>query len=166
MRSLIVSTGLLISGALAAPASAQIKPPTAAPASASAAQEAKALLALSAFDVQLTPDLIAAVGLTEALAIRVAQDSAAPRYQRIRAIGALGLMGSAGAREIVRALARTANDEEVKIQAIISLSRGFARTAPAQLRLDLRALKAAPSGHSLKVSKRLTRELSRLDAQP
>lgn len=106
------------------------------------AQAAKARvdLLLNAIDVLLSPMAIAEVGLTEDYAVALATDSMQRRYLRVRATGALAMFGSARARTVLLALARTDTDVEVRIQAVTSLVYWFAEDAPGQLTADLVAI--------------------------
>lgn len=104
-------------------------------------------LLLGSIDVVLDPMTIAAADLTEEHALAVAQDAQARRYLRVRAVGALGIFGSAQAQAALRDFAQFDLDVEVRIQAVISLTHlgnrapgettaflmGVAETAPPAL---------------------------------
>ncbi len=114
--------------ALAAPAMAADAAPT-------------AELLLGAIDVPLTPEALAAAGVDEARATAVARDPARRRYLRVRAAGALGVLGTDGARRTLEALAAEDPDVEVRIQAVTALARVWAPRDPAVAE-RLRALHA------------------------
>lgn len=80
-------------------------------------------LLLYAIDIPLTPDTVARAALTEQHAARIATDVKRPRYPRVRAIGALGVIGTDSARRLIETLAVTDDDEQVRVQAVISLAR-------------------------------------------
>lgn len=80
-------------------------------------------LLLRAIDIPLTPDTIEHAGLTEAVAARVALDLKQKRYTRVRAIGALGVFGSDLGRRLIESAAVADPDEQVRVQAVISLAR-------------------------------------------
>lgn len=80
-------------------------------------------LLLRAIDIPLTPDTIEHAGLTEAVAARIALDLKQKRYTRVRAIGALGVFGSDLGRRLIESAAVADPDEQVRVQAVISLAR-------------------------------------------
>lgn len=80
-------------------------------------------LLLRAIDIPLTPDTIEHAGLTEAVAARVALDLKQKRYTRVRALGALGVFGSDLGRRLIESAAVADPDEQVRVQAVISLAR-------------------------------------------
>jgi HEAT repeat protein len=96
------------------------------------AQPASADLLLGAIDVVLDPMTVTAADLTEDHALSVARDPNARRYLRVRAVGALAIFGSARARAALREFARHDLDVEVRIQASVSLARGFGVDAPGE----------------------------------
>lgn len=80
-------------------------------------------LLLAAIDIPLTPETVARAALTEQHAARVATDVKQPRYPRVRAVGALGVIGTDSARRLIETLAVADRDEQVRVQAVISLAR-------------------------------------------
>lgn len=104
---------------LAGPASAQTAPAEASPLT------PQADLLLRAIDIPLTPETIARAGLTPAEAMAVVADGEASRYARVRAVGALGVFGTLEARRVIERLAVADPDEQVRVQAVISLARVF-----------------------------------------
>jgi hypothetical protein len=120
-----------------------------------------AAVLLGAIDVPLTPETLAAAGLDEARATAVARDATARRYLRVRAAGALGVLGTDGARRTLEALAAEDADVEVRIQAVTALARVWAPRDPAVAE-RLRALRTnAPRA----LDGVLAAELRKLDAQ-
>lgn len=107
----IAATALL----LASPALAQTTPNV----------SARADLLLRAIDIPLTPETIRQAGLTPADAMAVIDDDQATRYARVRAVGALGVFGTPEARRTIERLAVADPDEQVRVQALISLARVF-----------------------------------------
>lgn len=124
---------LLPAMAAAAPASGLAPTPTPTPASTpldAPAPQTQAELLLLAIDVPLTPLLIQRVGLTEAIATAHLKDRTALRYMRLRSASALPFFGTPTARATLTAqaastLAGPDDDEQVRIQAVVSLARGF-----------------------------------------
>ena len=153
MRALTVFLLFAISGS----ASAQLSEPTVVDTVVDTKQAARMLL--GAFDVPLTMTNMRSVGVTEDFVLEVARNPAEQRYLRLRAVGALGLFATPRARGAVEALARSANDEEVRVQAVISLARAFKAAVSRPL---LGSLKADPS---VRVSQQAKRELIRMDAR-
>lgn len=78
---------------------------------------------LLAIDIPLTPETIERAGLTEAQAARVALDVKQSRYARVRALGALGVFGTDLGRRLIEAAAVADPDEQLRVQAVISLAR-------------------------------------------
>lgn len=165
LETLMTSIALL---ALLAPvASAQVAPeaapaavadgPSTAPAP--AAIPPRAMMLVDAIDIPLTPETVAAAGLSEAHAAALAADPDGRRYTRVRAVGALGVLGTPSARELVERLAVTDADELVRAQALVSLSRVWGRSDREAV-VDF--LTARLDDASPAVSDAIARELSRL----
>jgi hypothetical protein len=94
------------------------------PAADSAATDPRAAeMLLLAIDIPLTPETIERAGLTEAQAARVALDVKQSRYARVRALGALGVFGTDLGRRLIEAAAVADPDEQLRVQAVISLAR-------------------------------------------
>ena len=128
-----------------------------------AAPTDRAELLLGAIDVLLTAENMAAVGLDEARLLRVARDQTRRRYLRVRAVGGLGILGTAEGRRLTSTLAATDPDVEVRIQAVLSLARGFGRADPDGVARELRRLASeAPPA----VGAMAQAELRRLEARP
>lgn len=89
----------------------------------SALPAANARLLIDAIDIPLTPETIERAGVTEALAAALAADPTAKRYTRVRAVGALGVIGTDSARRLIELMARGDADPQVQVQAVVSLSR-------------------------------------------
>ncbi len=83
----------------------------------------KARMLVDAIDIPLTPAAVAYAGLTESMATALAADTASKRYTRVRAVGALGIIGTDSARRLIELLATADGDAQVRVQAVISLSR-------------------------------------------
>lgn len=119
----------LLAALFAAPAMAQTAPSGAAPDPAvevpPAAVEVpeSVRLLVDAIDVPLTPQNVALVGLTETQAVALAVDVEQKRYTRIRAVGALAILGGDRARQVVELLATADPDAQVRAQAVVSLAR-------------------------------------------
>lgn len=103
-------------------ASAQVAPDPGA-ADAVVAVPPGALLLVDAIDIPLTPESVARAGLTEAHAVALATDVSARRYTRVRAVGALGVLGTVTARALIERLAVVDGDAFVRAQALVSLAR-------------------------------------------
>lgn len=83
----------------------------------------QARMLVDAIDIPLTPEHVARAGLTESMAAALAADTAGKRYTRVRAVGALGIFGTDSARRLIELLATADADEQVRVQAVISLAR-------------------------------------------
>ena len=117
---------------------------------------------VDAIDIPLTPEAVARAGLTESMAAALAADTAGKRYTRVRAVGALGVIGTDSARQLIELLARADADEQVRVQAVISLARiwgGDDREAVTGFLTTLLGEDAPPV-----VDDAVARELSRLYA--
>lgn len=101
--------GVVTDGASTAPGAVAIPP--------------QARMLVDAIDIPLTPQAVAQAGLTASMATALAADTAGKRYTRVRAVGALGIIGGDDARRLIELLATADGDEQVRIQAVVSLSR-------------------------------------------
>lgn len=84
---------------------------------------ANARLLIDAIDVPLTPETLEMAGVTEAEVAALAADPSARRYTRVRAVGALGVIGTDSARRLIELMAVGDADPQVRVQAVVSLSR-------------------------------------------
>lgn len=84
---------------------------------------ARARMLVDAIDIVLTPQTVAQAGLTESMAAALAAHTAEKRYTRVRAVGALGVFGTDSARRLIELLATADADEQVRVQAVVSLAR-------------------------------------------
>jgi len=82
-----------------------------------------ARMLVDAIDIPLTPATVARAGLTESMAAALALETTGKRYTRVRAVGALGVLGTDSARRLIELLATADADEQVRVQAVISVSR-------------------------------------------
>lgn len=150
--TVIMKASLLLLGLAAAPAVAAPPAPT-----------KSAELLLGAIDVLLTPENIQKAGLTEAWATAVVDDAGARRYLRARAVGALALMQTPTARARIEHAALADADDEIRIQAVISLARAF---GPADREQVTRFLRGAAESGPPALRTIVHGELARLDKQP
>ena len=124
---------LVLTLLLAAPAMAQT------PAKVEAPVPATAKILLEAIDIFLTPQMMDKAGLTEAYAQAVVA-SDARRYIRARAISALAMFATPSARATLEEAAYRDADPEIRIQAVMSLSRAFGPTDKIGVRAVLRTV--------------------------
>lgn len=130
-----------------------------APEAAEAAVPPTVRMLIDAIDIPLTPEALARVGVTEAHATALAADPAAKRYTRVRAVAALGVLGTDSARRLVELMATADADPQVRIQAVVSLSRIWGADDRAEVaRFLTERLDDAPP----RVDEAITRELARL----
>jgi len=122
-------------------------------------KRAPADLLLDAIDVWVTPELVARAGLTAEHAERVLLNRSERRYRRIRAMAALCITSPERALEVLPELMRSAPDAELRVQAVIHLTRAFGEERRAQVEGLLR--EALNTHKDAKVRAMITRELER-----
>ena len=137
MKNLVV---LLALAAAAGPAVAQTDPRQPAAQVAPTRLPAAAVLLLGAIDVPLTEQGMARAGLTEPVAAAVLSDSSRSRYLRARAVAAVARFRSPAGRALLERVAATDPDDELRIQAVISLARAFGPTDRPGVSAHLEAL--------------------------
>ena len=137
-------------------------PTFAAPAGPAAPRPDPAAMLLGAIDVVMTPATLAASGVTEAYANRVLQDPEAGPYLRVRAAGALGILGTDTARQTLERLAEKGTGEPLRIQAVVSLARVWGPRDEAKVGSFLRRISvdAAPP-----LAETISAELGRLESR-
>lgn len=144
--------------------------PTAARAQPSAAAAPDLLLGLLAdYEQPVTPewaellsDLEGAGSLLDRLE-ELARDPSQRRYVRVRATGMLPFFPSPRTRELLRELSLTADDAQVRVQAVVALGHGFWAVDREATSAWLTTLGGHPD---LRVSAAAIRTLDRLQAAP